>query len=75
MSQKFNREFTKVKPKCQEKIGSAWFIYKKWKVISTIHKLCEYNFWWNCLEPRDKVDQTIQVTIFDIINNVITQFV
>ena len=27
----------------------------------------EYNFWWNCLEPRDKIDQTIRVTIFDII--------
>ena len=25
------------KLKCLEKITSAWFIYKKWKVISTIY--------------------------------------
>ena len=39
-----------IKTKMPEKIESAWFIYKKWQVISTICKLSEYNLWWNCLE-------------------------
>ena len=46
------------------KIGSVWFIFKKWKVISTIYKLFEYNFWWNCLEFSIKMDLTIQMKIF-----------
>ena len=33
-----------------KKKGSAWFIYKKWQVISTIYKLLEYKSLWNCLE-------------------------
>ena len=33
------------KPKMPGKIGSAWFLYKKWQVISTIYKLFEYHFW------------------------------
>ena len=32
------------------KTESVWIIYKKWKVISTIDKLSEYNFWWNYLK-------------------------
>ena len=46
------------------KIGSVWFIFKKWKVISTIYKPFEYNFWWNCLEFSIKMDLTIQMKIF-----------
>ena len=46
------------------KIRRAWFIYKKWQVISTIHKLSEYNFWRKCLEFSDKMDRIIQMTIF-----------
>ena len=34
---------TKIKLKYLEKIGSAWFSYKKWQVMSTIYKLFEYN--------------------------------
>ena len=34
----------------------VWFIYKKWQVISTKYKLSECNFWWNCLEVSDKMD-------------------
>ena len=45
------------------KIGSAWSIYKRWQVISTIYKLFQYNFWWNCLEFSDKMDMTIQIKI------------
>ena len=30
----------------------------------TIYKLFEYNFWWKCLEFSDKMDPTIQMTIF-----------
>ena len=26
------------------KIGSSWFIYKKWQVLSTIYQLFECNF-------------------------------
>ena len=42
-----------------EKIGSAWFNYKKKRVISTIHKLFEYNVCWNCLKFSDKMDLSI----------------
>ena len=35
---------TKIKRKCPEKLGNAWFIYKNFLVISTIYKLREYNF-------------------------------
>ena len=44
-------------------MGSAWCNYTKWEVISTIYKLFKYNFWWNCLEFSDKLDQTIQMRI------------
>ena len=64
-SLKVYRKFTKVKVKCLEKIGSVWFICKKCKVISTIYKLSEYNFWWNCLEFSNKMDLTIRMEIFD----------
>ena len=47
------------------KIGSAWFIYKKWQDMSTMYKLFEYNFWRNCGEFRDKMDLTIQREIFN----------
>ena len=46
-------------------MGSAWFVYKKWQVISTIYMLFPYNFWWNCLEFSDKIDLTIQMKIFN----------
>ena len=29
------------------------------QVISTIYKLFQYNFWWNCSEFSDKIDVTI----------------
>ena len=32
------------KLKCLEKIGNSWFIFKKFKDISTIYKFFEYNF-------------------------------
>ena len=48
-----------------EKIGSAWFIYKKWQFTSTIYKLVEYNFWWNYLESSDKMGLTIRMRIFN----------
>ena len=54
-----------MKLKCLEKIGSAWFIYKKFQVIPTLHKVFEYNFLWNCLEFSDKTDLTIQAKIFN----------
>ena len=53
-----------IKLKCLENIRGAWFIYKKWQIISTIYKLFEYNFCWNCLEFIDKMDLSIQVRIF-----------
>ena len=46
-------------------MGSAWFSYKKWQVISTIYKLFEYNFWLNFLQFSDKMDLTIQMRIFN----------
>ena len=42
-------------------------IYKKRQTISTIYKLSEYNFWWNCLEFIHKIDLSIQRSI---LNNV-----
>ena len=45
------------------KIGSSWFIYKKWQVLSTIYQLFECNFWWSCLDFSDKIDLTIQLRI------------
>ena len=47
------------------KKGSAWFRYKKWQIISTIYKLYEYSFWWNCLEFSDKMDLTIKLRILN----------
>ena len=44
---------------------SARFIYKKLQVISTIYKLIEYNFLWNCLKFSYKMDLTIQTRIFN----------
>ena len=44
---------------------SSRFISENWQVISTICKLIEYNFWWNCLEFSDKMDLTIQMRIFN----------
>ena len=41
------------------KIGTAWFIDKNVQVILTIYKLFVYNFWWNYLKFRDKMDLTI----------------
>ena len=34
------------------------------QIISTIYKLLEYNFLWNCLEFRDEIYLTIQMRIF-----------
>ena len=53
------------------KIGSAWFVYKKWQVIKSIYKLFPYNFWLNCLKFSDKMDMTIQMKVF---KNIVTQF-
>ena len=64
-SKKFHRKFTKMKVKCLEKIGSAWFVYKKWQVISTIYMLIECNFRWNCEEFYYTMDLTIRMTIFN----------
>ena len=33
--------------------------------ISTIYKLFEYTFWWNCLQSSDKKDLTLQMRIFN----------
>ena len=33
--------------------------------MSTIYKLSEYNFWWNCLEFIDKMDLAIPMRIFN----------
>ena len=55
----------KTKKKYLEKIASAWFISRKWKVVPTIHKLFQYKFWWNCLEFSEKMDLTIQMRIFN----------
>ena len=60
-------QFTIVKVKFVEKIGSVWYIYKKWKVISTIYKLSKYNFWWKSLEFSDKINQTTRMAVFDIV--------
>ena len=63
-SKQFYRQPTKIKLKCLEKTGSAWFIYKKFQVISTIYNLFAYNFLWNSLKFSDKMDLTIQTRIF-----------
>ena len=49
---------------------STWFSCKKWQVTSTIYKLFEYKFWWNCLEFSDKMNLTIQMKIFNNVNTV-----
>ena len=48
-----------------KKIRGVWFIYKKWQVVWTTHKLFEYNFWWNWLKFSKKMDLTIQMRIFN----------
>ena len=58
-SLKFYQQLIKIRLKCLKKVGSAWFIYKNWQIISTIYKLFEYNLWQNCLEFIDKIDLTI----------------
>ena len=40
------------------------FLYKKWKVISTIYERSKYPFWWNYLNFSDKIDLTIPMSIF-----------
>ena len=40
-------------------------IYKRWKIILSIYKLFECNFWWNCLDLIDEMDLTIQMRIFN----------
>ena len=47
------------------KIGSAWFIYKKWQVISIIYKIFKYRLWWNYLEFSHKMDLRSQMKIFN----------
>ena len=49
------------KTKTPRNIGSAWFIYKKWQVISAIYKLFAYNFLRNCLEFSNNMDLTIRM--------------
>ena len=63
-SKQFYRSLTTIKLKYLEKIGSVWFIYKK-STLSTINKLFECNFKWNCLEFFDNMDLTIQMRIFN----------
>ena len=48
-----------------QKIGNAWFIFKKFQVASTIYQLFEYDFLWNYLEFSDNMDLTIQTRIFN----------
>ena len=55
MSQRFFPIIDQNKTKMSEKIGSAWFIYEKFQVISAICKLFQYNFWQNCLEFSNKM--------------------
>ena len=65
-SEQFYRQLTKIKPKYLEKIGSSWFIYKKFQVMSTISELFGYNFLWKCLKICHKMDiTTIQKRIFN----------
>ena len=59
-SYQFYRQLTKIQVKFLVKIGNAWFIFKKWQVISIILKLFQYKF-RNCLEFTDKMDLTIQI--------------
>ena len=47
------------------KIGSAWFSYNKWQILSTTNKLFEFHFWWNPLEFINKMDVAIQMRIFN----------
>ena len=54
-----------MKVKCLEKIGSAWFVYKKWQVMSTICMLIECNFRWNCEEFYYTMDLTFRMTMFN----------
>ena len=42
-SEQFYRQLIKIKLKCLEKIGSSWFIYKRFQDMSTVSKLYGYN--------------------------------
>ena len=44
--------------------GCHSFLYKKWKVISTVYERSKYPFWWNYLNFDDKIDLTIPMPIF-----------
>ena len=46
-----------------EKIGSAWFIYKKLQFISTVNKLFGYSFWWSYLEFSNKMNLITRMRI------------
>ena len=63
------QQFTKIKLKHLEKIGSVWFIYKKWQAISTTYKLFKYNFQWNCLEFCNKMNLTIWMILFNSVKH------
>ena len=50
ISQQFYRQLSKKELKCLEKIICAWFIYKKFQVMSTIYKLSGCDFFVELVE-------------------------
>ena len=44
------------------KIASSRFNYKKMKVLLTVHKLFDYDFWQKMLKFYDNLDLLIQIT-------------